>query len=263
MGLRLQILAVAVLASLAAGAAMVWQSAQPQVFAATSVLAVEAAPATAATAGGRPENIVFLARTYAARATTPAVLSDAIDRAGLRLDVDELRDRMSVEVSNTDATISVTGTATRPRLARRVTGAVATALQQQVRADQQQLRRATVAPLDSRIARLERRFETLAADSPRRFALQHEYQGLIAARAEAKLRPLDRMEELSPPVVANSVSPAPLRTGALAFLIAAVVGVEAIVAWRMLRRRRQLDEPVLTGPVAVDAPADATAAATG
>lgn len=239
MALRRQILALPIAASIVAGAAMAWQSSQPPVYEATSVLAVEAAPATVATAGGRPENIIFLARTYAARAATTPVIADAIKRAKLSLDVEQVRQRAAVEVSSTDATITIATTGPTARSAENLAEAMTSALQRDVRRDQKEFRQAQVGPLRKRMKELERKFDSVAPNSPRRLFYQQEYQRLVTARAEAKLRPLDRLRVLSPPAGASEpVSPQPVRAGALAFLIAAVIGVEAVVAWRMLRRPR-------------------------
>ena len=239
MGLRRQISAIIAIALIAAALVLVWQQAQPAVFSSTALLAMEPSPGTVTTAGGRPENLVFLARTYAARAQTRPVVADAIRRSELSADVDEVLRRASVEVSNADATISITGKGATPRQAHELALALVGALRRDITSDQVALRAARLAPLNRRLRSLERSFATTSPQSPRRFAVQQEYQGLLTARAEAALRPLDRVEVLSPPSSpADPESPRPLRASLLAFLVAAVIGIEASVAVPMLRRRR-------------------------
>ena len=232
---------------------LVVQSAQPAVYTSTALLSIEPSPSAVTTAGGRPENLVFLARTYATRVQTAPVIADAIKRSDLSLDVERVLQRSTVEVSNADATITITGKGPTAGSAREMTLALVHALRRDVRGDQVALRQSRLAPLNSRINQLERRFATLNPTAPERFAVQQEYQGLVTARAEVALRPLDRLQVLSPPTSSSDpISPRPLRAGLLAFLIAVVIGIEATVAWRMLRRSSR---------TAVDTGVDASAAA--
>ena len=244
MGLRRQISVIIAISMIAAALVLLWQSSQPAVFSSTALLAIEPSPGTVTTAGGRPENLVFLARTYAARAQTRPVIADAIRSSELSTDVAEVERRATVEVSNADATITITGKGATPRQARELAVALVGALRRDISNDQVALRKARLAPLDRRLRSLERSFATTSATSPRRFAVQQEYQGLLTARAEAALRPLDRVQVLSPPgSPTEPESPRPLRAGLLAFLIAAVIAIEASVALRLLRQGRQRVDP--------------------
>lgn len=236
MGIRLDILAVTA-ASLAIGAGVgVWQDGMDKVYGASSLMVVNPAPATLASSGARPENAVFLARNYAARLEARPVLATAVEQSGLHLTVDEADDRTSVSVSSTDATIAIRTTGPTAAAAQALNLALTRTVTAQVESEQQAVRDARLAPLDSEIASVETDLQSLAKGSPQRLAAEEQYRALVTTRADTQVEPLDRMEVLSPATsFSDPVAPHPLRSALLAFLIAAAV-LAQIAVWRQHRR---------------------------
>ena len=255
MGIRGQALAVLLGAVVAAAAVAVVQAAQDEVYEASSLVEVDPAPSTVASAGGRPENIVFLTRTYAARAATRPVADVAVDRAGLSLSVDEALERLTVEVSNADATVSVRTTGPSQQEAEALNTAFVEVLAETVQQEQEDLRGERLAPVQQELISLEKRLPLLAAGSPQRTAAEQQFVALVAARAEAQLQPVDRISVLSPAEARETpVAPRPVRAGLLTLLIALVVGAQVLVGLHYLRRSRPATTPSQPAPRPTDAP---------
>ena len=234
------VLAVALVAVGAAVAGVVvwlWQSSQDRVYESTSVLVVEPAPSTLGAAGGRPENVVFLARTYAARASAQPVLAEAITRSGLDVTEEDAAELVSVAVSNQDATITLRARGASPEEARALNLALTDSLVEHVSSEQVALRDDRLEPLREQIDALEARLSGLSPDSAERLAAEQQYQALIGSLAEAEIAPVDSVAVLSPPTEPEApISPRPLRAALLAFLVAGVIGLQVVVGLRLLRQ---------------------------
>lgn len=229
---------VAVGAAVAGVIVWLWQSNQERVYESTSVLVVDAAPPTLAAAGGRPENIVFLARTYAARASAQPVLADAVSRSGLSLTEEEAAELVRVTVSNQDATMTLRARGSSPEEARALNVALTESLIEHVTEEQTALRETRLEPLREQVDALEARLPGLSQGSAERLATEQQYQALIASLAEAEIVPVDRVDVLSPATEPESpVSPRPVRAALLAALVAGVIGLQVVVGLRLLRRR--------------------------
>lgn len=232
------VLAIVAAALFAAAAVYVWQSGRDEVYESTTLLAVDA-PATLAAAGGRPENIVFLARTTAARARIGPVVEDAVGRSDLDLTPAEARQRLDVTVSNQDATISIRAQGPSGEAAQALASALAAALGDHVRAEQASVREERLSPLVARIEALEGELSELPPDSTQRAAAEREYQALVAERATVQVEPYDRLQVLSPAdVPSESVSPRPRRDALIAFIIALVIGIEWLIGSRLYRQHQ-------------------------
>jgi hypothetical protein len=257
-----------------------WQQQQDKVYGASSLLVVQPAPNTLAVAGARPDNLVFLARTYAAHFGTRPTMQTALAKAGLGISTDEGLRRTSVSVSTSDATITLETTGKSKADARALNAALEQTVIDEVRAEQDALRADRLAPLNSEISDLQRQIADAPAGSPERATAQQTYQTLVASRAQTETQPSDRVAVLSPAQAKSGpVAPHPLRNGLLAFLVVAALGAQLVV-WRAVRRRatpptgtptpgydahRALTAPVVREPspdafAGAVAPAQATAA---
>lgn len=214
------------------------QQSRDSVYESEALLAVEA-PSALGADSGRPENVVFMARTYATRAHVTPVVDDALERSTLEMSREAIRRDTSARVSNQDATITLRSRATDPEDAQALTSALAAALQDYVRAEQVAVREERLVPLEDRVAEVEQELAVAPAGSPRSIALEREYQALVAERAAIEVAPLDRIVLLSPPELPSApVSPRPVRDALIAFFLAGALGAEAIIGWRMFRSDR-------------------------
>ena len=244
------VIAVVVAAVVAGGAVYAWQSSQEPVYASTSLLAVDS-PSSLAAAGGRPENLVFLAQTYAARTDSRPVVEEAVALSGLPITVEEALQRSDVTVSNLDATITIRTTGPTPEDANALNQALITTLDTHLREEQLLLRTQRLEPLQAEIAELEARFAALPEGSPQREAAEQQYVALVTALAEAEIEPLDRVQVLSPPNASSQpIAPKPVRAAVLAFIIAGAIAAQILVAQQVLRRPKAAALPTAFEPSA-------------
>lgn len=207
-----RILAVALVL---AGIVYVRSDAEPDEYRATAVLAVTPGRADAgAEAAGR------LARSYAVLAETRPVVARAVDAGELRVGASSARDQVEAEATD-DGFVSIEGDGPSPQRAEQLASAVGEALVATVRDRQEAARQETIGPALTEIEELEVRLGSrdLAADAPVRAALLSRYSELNRAVTEARLRPLDRVEVVSPARSSTSpVAPTPARDGLITFL---------------------------------------------
>lgn len=238
---RRPVLLVLVVAVLAGVVTFGVQSARDGVYVSQTLLAVDA-PSAMTAGGGRPDNVVFVARSYATRADITPVIDDAIERAGVDMSRLAARQATAARVSSQDGTVTIEARATDPDHAEALATALAEALQEYVRDEQLADRDERMAPLENRIAEVESEFVATPADSPRRAALEREYQALVSERAAAQVEPLDRLVLLSPAEVPTTpVSPRPARDAVIAAVLGGALAAEAIIGARMFRDGRRSD----------------------
>lgn len=247
-------------ALIVAGLVYFARSSVPAVYEARVVLAVS--PGRLATGQARdPEEALFLARTYAELATTRPVVSDAVQRAGLRIDADRASDQVSVDVSEEVSFLSVTATGASPDAARRLAQGLSDALVAALERQQADDVQAAIAPLRARATTLENELDALGPDAPGRSTIQARYQAVLEQIAAHELRAGDRLAVISPARAASApVSPKPTRDAVFAFIAALVVNAELAVLLRgagdRLPQKRLVEEvPRLTGlPLLADLP---------
>jgi capsular exopolysaccharide synthesis family protein len=211
-----RILAVALLL---AAIVYIRSDASPDEYRAEAVLSVTPGEANASS-----DAAVRLARSYSVLATTRAVLLQAIADGGLQGGASAARDQVKADATD-DGFVIVEGDESSPRRAEELAGAVANALVGAVRTRQEAAREEAVAGVADELADLERQLSSrdLPADAPLRSALLVRYTELNRAATEARLRPLDRIEVVSPARAAGApVAPTPARDGLLTFLGALV-----------------------------------------
>ncbi|HVF31410.1 MAG TPA: polysaccharide biosynthesis tyrosine autokinase [Acidimicrobiales bacterium] len=207
-----RILAVALVL---AGIVHVRSDATPDEYRAVAVLAVVPGGADAGSdAAGR------LARSYAVLAETRPVVGLAVEQGDLRVGASAARDQVEAR-ANDDGFVEVTGDGSTPARAERLAASVGDALVATVESRQESARAETVAPAVAELEALERQIGSrdLAPDAPLRTALLARFGELHRAVTEVRLRPLDRVEVVSPARAATApVAPAPARDGLLTFL---------------------------------------------
>jgi polysaccharide biosynthesis transport protein len=185
-----------------------------------------ASPGQAAGAGSAEA----LAATYANLAETRPVIAAAVESGEVDASPSDARDRIEAEPTEAGFLV-VRALGPSPERAERLASALAQALVDRVAQRQQSAREATVKPLADEAADVERQLGSrdLAADAPIRSALLARYQELTRGLTEARLRPLDAVELVSPARASTEpVEPTPARDALITFLVA--LGVFGLVA---------------------------------
>jgi capsular exopolysaccharide synthesis family protein len=232
-----RVLAVALLL---AAIVYIRSDASPDIYRAEAVLAV-----TPGRVDAGPDVAVRLARSAAVLATTRTVLLAAIDEGKLEVGASSARDDVQASATD-DGFVVVEGDGESPRRAEALSGAVARALVTTVKTRQEAARDAAVAPAADDLADLERQLGSrdLAPDAPLRPALLARYTELTRAVTEARLRPLDRVELVSPARAASApVAPTPARDGLLTFAAALLAFSLLAVVVEVLSDRFSTERP--------------------
>ena len=237
MGIRLDVTAVGLVAVIAGAGIGAWQEQQPKVYGASSQLVLQPAPSTLAIAGARPDNLVFLAHTYAAHFRARPTLQAAIDKSGLSITPTQALHRTSVTVSTVDSTMTVSTTGPTKADARALNEALDQVVTDEIRSEADSLRTERLAPLDTEISDLQRQIEQAPAGSIERSTAQQTYETLVASRAQTLTQPSDQVDVLSPSQAESSpVAPHPARDALITFLVVLALGAQFVV-WRAVRRR--------------------------
>lgn len=187
---------------------------------------------------GKAEDLAFLARTYTARARTVPVLREAALNAGLDLSPGKVRTRTSATVSPDDATIRIIGRGPTGTEAAALATGMAEALATYVDNAEELAREQLLAPLDARLAAVDRTLADSPPGSPAYESAAREYAALRASRTQVELTPtvgLEVLEAADEP--SEPVSPRPLRDGLLAFLVALVVLAELAALKELYNQR--------------------------
>jgi Mrp family chromosome partitioning ATPase len=251
----------------AAAAVFVWRTNEPPTFEAQTTL--EVAPARSRQEQ-RPtgDDAVFIAQSYADRASTGSILDDAGTRSGLGLSRDEIEDRIAVEADPASGLITITASGPSNEDAAMLAESLASSLVATVAAEQQAAADAVLEPLRAEIAELETTLAGLPADDFSRDALEARYAALVAAELDQELWTDHALTVISPADVASDpVSPRPRRDALLAFLVATIVSAELVVAASALGdrfpRRNMRGEVTATSglPVLTTVPSSSAASA--
>lgn len=226
------------LATLAvAGAAFGWSYTRPAVYQATGLITVTSGRALSGQ-NVTEQDTLFLSRNYAELARTRPVLADAALRSTLGLSSADARRRVSSRASGDVGFITLSATGPSPEAAARLAQAVAEALIAAVGDEQAKGVQASLAPIEGEIDQIGAELALLPPGAAHREALMARYQALVEAATERRLAPTDRLVLVSParadPV---PVSPTPVRTTVLAFLVALIVNAELAVLIEVLRDR--------------------------
>lgn len=243
MGIRLEVAAVGVAALVVGAGVGAWQQQQDKVYGATASMQVIPAPATVASTGTRPDNMVFLAHRYAAEITARPVLAQAVAQSGLSITVSQAQRRTSISVSPTDATLHVDATGPSRADARALDLALTQVATQQVSQSQQALRASQLAPLDAQVANLRTQISQDRRGYAEWLADQQQYRTLLAERVQAQSAPGDQLQVLSPTLARSApIGPHPARSALLGFIVAAAV-LGQVVLWRRMRIHRNSAAP--------------------
>ena len=226
------------LASLAIAAlAFGWSYSQPAVYDASALITVTSGRAISGQSVTQQDS-VFLSRNYAELARTRPVLGDAVRRAKLDISAAEARGRTSSHAASDVGFITITATGPSLEEATRLAQGTADALIAAVGDEQERSVRTAVDPIDEEIGQVGDELAQVQPTGAHREALAARYQALVEAATERRLSPTDRLVLVSPargdPL---PVSPTPVRTTVLAFLVALVVNAELAVLIEVMRDR--------------------------
>lgn len=173
-----------------------------------------------------------LAATYANLAETRPVIAAAVESVAVGASPSDARDRVEAEATGAGFLV-VRALGPSPDRAEGLATALADALVARVADRQQVARDALTKPIADEAADVERQLSSndLAAGAPVRTALLAHYQELTRGLTEARLRPLDAVEVVSPARASiEPVEPTPARDALTTFLGAlAVFGVVALL----------------------------------
>lgn len=209
-----RILAVALVL---AGIVYLRSDAAPDEYRASATLAV-----TPGRADAGAESAGRLARTYAVLAHTRPVVALAVEQGALRVGASAARDQVA-STATTDGFVEIVGDGPSPQRAEDLASAVADALVTTVKARQEAARQETVGPAVAEIDDLQRQLGSrdLPNDAPLRTALLARYSELNRAVVEARLRPFDQLDVVSPARASTEpVAPTPARDALITFLTA-------------------------------------------
>lgn len=247
---------------LVALAVFAYSASRPKVYRAEALIRTPAGPVASGEA--TEKETLFLARTYAALATTRPVVEDAIGRSGLPLDADQAADRVGATPDRDVGfiTLSATGpsAAAAVSLARGLTDALVAAVERQQAED----RGAALAPLRLQTDSLERELRGVDENDPRATSLEIRYAALLQSLAEQEARAPDVPAVVTPARADDApISPTPRRDVLLALIAALVVNSELAVFAEArsdrFDRKNPADEVTrVTGlPVLAEVPQDA------
>lgn len=224
-----------------AGVVYLRSSSLPEAYRAEALLSV-----TPGRAGGEADRSLFLARTYASLVRTRPLVASAVRRSGLDVGVTQALELVSARAAADVGFLSVVADGSSPRRAEQLAQAVADALVEAVRVQQQRARDEVLAPATKELAELEQRLggRELSPESPQRALLQSRHEKLVSAVTEARLQPLDRVEVLTPPRAGGApVSPTPAGDALVALLVALLANAGVAVVVEALSDRFSTENP--------------------
>ncbi len=184
------------------------------------------------------DETVFLAETYAERASTTPVIREAKKISGLPISVDEAMDRLSTTPVGDLGFLELTARGPTPRAARQLSDALAQALIEDVNRQQDLALDQDLQSVNAEIDALAAELDSLAPDSAARPAIEARYEALVQSAVERRTQPRNRVEIVSSAEAPSApVSPTPIRNSVLAFLVAMVVAAELGVVGHALSDR--------------------------
>jgi len=185
-----------------------------------------------------PTALDTVTTTYAQLAGSDDVLSDAIRRSNLRIDLAAAKKRIHIVAGLGLGVMLITGTGPSPRDAGALVQGETNALVAAVRAQQAGTVQSDLASVDSDIARLTRQLAALSPGDPARRRLTSQLDAAVASRAGRTSLASDAMEVLTPAIAGpQRVSPKPARDALFAFVLAFLLASELFVV-RDTRRDR-------------------------
>ena len=227
---------VAVASLVVAAVVAAWSLSKPPVYEATTDVSVTSGRATAGESVTKDDTL-FLAGTYAELAETRPVLAAAASGSGLDLSPTVVGQRLSASSSSDVGFVTISATGPSPDEASALAGAAAEALIEAVSAQQEQILREVLGPVESEIEELAAQLGSIPADAPDQ-ALEARYAALLASATERRLQPVDRLTVVSPArAEPTPVSPRPVRDATLALLVALVLNSELAVVLSALNDR--------------------------
>jgi non-specific protein-tyrosine kinase len=189
----------------------------------------------------RPENLVFLLRTYAARADTQVMHEAAAEASGLGIDGDEVDDRTSVRASGSDATAIVTATGPTGADAAVLATVAADAIVARIEEEEREGRQERLDEIDALVDDAEAEVATAGEGTVRRTIAEQELAALLGARAALVAEPVGSLQVVAEAETPSSpVSPRPTRDAVLALIVALVVGAELAAAIDAVATRRRV-----------------------
>jgi len=209
---------------------------QAKVYSAEAQLSV-----TAAQQGSFPvsrDDVLFLADTYAQRATTRPVVTRALKDGKINLDVFTAQGLVSATTSGTTGFLTITAEGPSPRAASRLGNALATALIADNKQQQQLQLTNDLAPVKAQIDALATQIQALPVGNPERSALETRYAALLQAELTRDTQPTNQVALVSDAgLPTGPARPKPLRDAVLGFLVALVIAAELSVAIESLSDR--------------------------
>ncbi len=220
-----------------ASLAFAWSYTRPPVYEASALITVTSGRALSGQSVTEQDSL-FLSRNYAELARTRPVLADAARRAKLALSAAEARRRVSSQAASDVGFVTISATGPSLDQATRLAQGTADALIAAVAEEQANTVRTALEPIDSEIRAVGAELGQLPPGAGNREGLVARYQALVQAATERRLAPTDRLILVSPARGDPApVSPTPVRTTALALLVALVVNAELAVLIEVLRDR--------------------------
>ncbi|MEO6121609.1 MAG: hypothetical protein ABIW46_06540, partial [Acidimicrobiales bacterium] len=174
---------------------------RPKTYRAEAVLRV---PAGLATTDRAAEQTLFLARTYASLTTTRPVLSDALARSALPIDLNEARRRVEASADNDVGFIDLVVTGPSPAAAETLGRGLTAALLAAVERQGSQDRAVALKPLRDQAAAVEQELAALTPGNPKANALEVRYAALLQALSGQEVRPTDFPALVAPARAAGS-----------------------------------------------------------
>ncbi len=168
-------------------------------------------------------NDSFWASTYARYGGTQYVVSRGVKASGLDMSTSTALDRVSVESSGETGFIVVSATGPTRRSAEALARGMGLALVRFVGDQQSNALQRDLQSLNEQMTLLQSQLSTLP-EGPARTAVQRNFDALVGAAAERRIKPTQQIFVLSGAKAPSSpVSPQPARSAILAFAVALVV----------------------------------------
>lgn len=221
---------------LVAGLVFGWRASVPESYRAVALLNVTSARALLGDAVTE-DDARFIGQSYGTMAETRPVVEDAVDRSGLDISF-ERADRLLSVGDAQPGYVEIAATGPSPSAAEALSQGLADALVSSVIGRQEEQLARQLQPVQDQINTVEAQLALLAANDPRRTALELQYQALLQKATETRLRPVDRVTVVTAARADRApVEPRPRRDAVLAFFVALVVNAELAVGLAALSGR--------------------------
>ncbi|MEY3362085.1 MAG: hypothetical protein RL531_1804 [Actinomycetota bacterium] len=208
----------------------------PRVYRASELLAVT--PSDTGAGQSNADQANYLAQSYALLVDTPSVAGTAARTSGLGISADEAEARASAAAVGSLGYLEVYATGPSPEAARRLADAVSRTLIEQVQESEREALAEDIAPLTEQRARLQAQLDALPPGSPEAASVQANIDAINQVEAERRAKPANRINVSAAARASETpIAPHPMRSAIIAFIIAAILAGEAIVASRAIGDR--------------------------